>query len=494
MIRETPFVSEAANDYFSNIRGEPWNTDVSFLSTLRALLAPRMKEDDSLSLSFSQTNYTAEQLSGLSAARALSACVGSWIGEQNMIHIHDFRNISNEANDAWMKVVEEHFTERYDGWHRVEKTTVFFRKIFYVLCFINPEQKSSVLFVNMLDARRLHYLQCGIFAYLPWYFDPKIGVTEQEMSLIASLKSKTSGDYENIISSMAEAYDFRTERTRKLLRGFETRYEKQQCERVKRELQDILRNMDSLDRQMADYLKRKRDSENTIMGLEAKIAEGGENSEILDYFLRNKQLILENVTGTTMQFVVKTTLDYFDEDLASRMINNRNSLLYTRCGEPYIGWVTQDEMQLLMEKIFLDQTMKIHFCAAYQFQLEGTVSALSEHHYGPECKNCMPNPHIQRYACIGDHKRYINDCLRNHDYIGAIEQCVASGKSLYFGDSSVMAEFMSIMYGLKGDKNARYIEATDGKMMTVREAVEWLKAEQGAEEKTEEAADNGENH
>ena len=504
MIRETPFVSDAANEYVSNIRGDAWSTDVTFLSTLRALLAPRMKEGDELYLSFSQTNYSEEQLSGLTPARALSACIGSWIGEQNLIHVHDFRNMSQAANDAWMKVVEDSFAEKYEGWHRVEKTTAFFRKIFHVLCYINPELKSAILFVNTLDARRLHYLQCGIFAYLPWYFDPQAGVTEQEMNLIASLKSKVSGDYETIIAAMAESYDFQTARTRKLLRGFETRYEQQQCDRVKREIENIMRNLETLDRQMADYLKRKRDNENALMGLEMKIAEGSEDSEIMDYFLRNKQLILENVNGTTMQFVVKTTLDYFDEDLAKRVIENTRSMLYSDHGTPYRGQITSDEMQLLMKKVFVDQELKIHFCAAYQFQLEGNVSAISGHRYGPECRNCLPNPHIHTYSCLGSYSRVINECLKNHDYIGALEQCIASGKSLNFGDSAVMSDFVSKIYGLSGDKNARYIESPDGKMMNVKEAVAWLKAAQEAEEaaraaqeakeKTEGAADNGENY
>ena len=67
-----------------------------------------------------------------------------------------------------------------------------------------------------------------------------------------------------------------------------------------------------------------------------------------------------------------------------------------------------------------------------------------------------------------------------------------------------MSDFVSKIYGLSGDKTARYIESPDGKMMNVKEAVAWLKAAQEAEEaaraaqeakeKTEGAADNGENN
>ena len=63
------------------------------------------------------------------------------------------------------------------------------------------------------------------------------------------------------------------------------------------------------------------------MGLKAKIAEGGE-SEIMEYFLCNRHLILERVTNTDMYFAVKDYLEYFDSDMAERIIRNHNSFAY----------------------------------------------------------------------------------------------------------------------------------------------------------------------
>ena len=44
----TPLTTDAANSYFSNITGDKWDNDNSFLATLRALVAPRIKEEDSI--------------------------------------------------------------------------------------------------------------------------------------------------------------------------------------------------------------------------------------------------------------------------------------------------------------------------------------------------------------------------------------------------------------------------------------------------------------
>lgn len=47
-ISSTPFTTEAANSYFANITGGAFGNDCSFLATLRALVAPRIKEGESV--------------------------------------------------------------------------------------------------------------------------------------------------------------------------------------------------------------------------------------------------------------------------------------------------------------------------------------------------------------------------------------------------------------------------------------------------------------
>lgn len=52
IITTTPFTSDIANNFFQNIYGDNFQRDYSFLATLRALVAPRMKESDCLHLEF----------------------------------------------------------------------------------------------------------------------------------------------------------------------------------------------------------------------------------------------------------------------------------------------------------------------------------------------------------------------------------------------------------------------------------------------------------
>ena len=97
----------------------------------------------------------------------------------------------------------------------------------------------------------------------------------------------------------------------------------------------------------------------------------------------------------------------------------------------------------------------------------------------------MPNPHIDRYRCMGNYETKINNLLKNRDYIGALEQCAASAKSLNFHDSTVMSEFVRQICTNAG-KNNRCIELPDGKVVKPAEAIKWIEAQEVERAKKEE--------
>lgn len=493
VINSTPLVSDAANSFFQNITGRSFNRDVTFLTTLRALVHPRMTPEERLVLCFSSTNYSANDVKRNSIDRILGAIVGDTYlmdspdSDKGIIQIHNFTSAVQEDNYACLELVKSSFESRYSGWYRLEKITDFFRRTFYVLCFINPERKSVILFTDNMDVRKMHYLQCSIFAFLPWYFDPEKGVSELEMELINSLREKKSDKYEECIAQIASQYDFRTQKIRDLLSGFETRYEKLECERVRNSIKDILFEIDRLNEQIGNYLRSKSQEEIHLLGLEAKIqGDSAGDSEIMEYFLCNHKLVLESVTDREMVFSCMDYLTYFDEDMAKQMIDNERSYVYRPHGRACNNFIVAEDMKKLMYAIFINQTLRVKFCAAYSFALDGNVRALSHHNYGYEFRECTPNTHIDVYSCMGNYQQAINQLLTKHDYIGAIEQCIASCKSLNFADSTVMAEFMYRLYGLSdAHVNNRCIELPDGSIVTPLEAVKYLNEQEGNGESDE---------
>lgn len=482
-ISVTPLTTDAANAYFSNIRGQKFGTDNSFLATLRALVAPRMKEDETLTLSFGRSGYSSSEIRSVPGDRAVRAICENYDvnGMTGQIIIHNLSS-DTDSNKVNLQVLESYFTGHYMGYHRLDKVKEFYRKSFNVDCYINPEQKSVIVFVDKLDNKKLHYLQVSILAFLPWHFDPAAGVSELEMELLYSLRETTSEKYESCLARIAEKYDFKTARIRQLLGGFETRFERIECDRVRNEITSYDQQINRLNDQIGTLLANRNDSCIRLLGLETKIANGGGESEIMDYFLCNGKLYLENVTDTDMYFAVKDYLTYFDQDMAERAINNKTSFVYRNGRDGEYRGMSAAKMKRLMTEIFLSETprLRIKFCAAYRFSLSGSVSPQSHHDYGYEFADAMPNTHIDGFGCMGNYQRPINTLLQKQDYIGAIEQCIASCKSLNWGDSPVMGQFMKAMWGGNDyGHNNRCIELPDGSVVKPAEAVKWLEEQDG---------------
>lgn len=482
VIKTTPLTTEVANNFFQRIGGNAFYDDITFVATLRALVAPRMKEDEQVSVVFNQTNYTADQLAHYDDSRAVRAVSNLNTSAQGEIRIHNFTN-THENNHAWMELMQRAFESVYPGWHMLDKVTAFFKKQFYVLCFVNPETKSVMIFTDSMDICKMHYLQCGIFAFLPWYFNPEEALGEIEMALIYSLRETSSQKYEDCLARIADKYDFKAMKIRQLLAGFETKYEQRECTRITNEIAQLIECIEDLNSQIGGCLKEKRDYENLLRGLETKLAQDTGDSEMMEYFLCNDRLVLESVTSTTMVFGVKDYLTYFDEDMAKAVIDNKASYIYRPRGQARNNYIPEEDMERLMTAIFIDQKLRLKMCAAYELRLNGNVRAIGEYDYGSDYSDCTPNTHIDRYRCLGSYSTQINKFLQKNDYIGAIEQCVASCKSLNLGDSAVMQEFMSRIYGCSDyEVNIRCIELPDGRVVHPKEAIEYLKQEEQANE------------
>lgn len=481
-ISQTPFTSEVANGYFQNISGDPYMSDYSFLATLRALLAPRIGAEDQIHLQFTNSNFRADQINGLPVNDIVRAiCRGMYLDSPGMFIVHNFR-ATEESNLANMTAIEKGFADSYSGFYRLDQMTAFFKKSFPVVCYANPEKKSVVFFVEGMDVRKMHFLQLAILPALPWFFDKEAGISEDEMGLIESLKEKTSDKYENFINRLASKYDFRTARIRQMLSGFETRFEQIECDKVRSKITQIDTEIKRLNDSIGSHYIDRNSYCVKLLGLEAKIANGSEESEIMEYFMCNDRLYLENVTNTEMYFCVADDLSYYDQEMIERILNNKNSFVYANAR----GSITPQQMGKLIKAIFVDEILHIKFCAAYRFNLNGNVSALTDHVFPAEFNHCMPNTHINQFSCMGGYERTINQLLKDNNYIGALEQCVASCKSLNWGDSTVMSRFMSSLYA--GGKAV--IRLPDGAYVKPVVAVKWLEEQEAAngQEKQEEAS------
>lgn len=491
-ITSTQFSSLAADHIFTNIYGDDYRTDVSFLSTLRAVLDPRLEHDQflhyrlAIATQYNKPNSSEEEMVNNIALDTL------YRNEMDTLNVFLLTSSSPEANSKYANAIynlgSNCFTSE-SGWVRVEKVTaMFMQRKFMVVCFTNKSIHSSFVFVEGGDLRKYHMIQSGISVFLPWLFEGDKKLTEEELRLMNTLcNSKDADEYIGYMKEMSLRYDFRSARINALLSGFEEKIDRCRRDDIANSIKDCDAEINSLNTRISTCLAQKYELNIKLLGIDAKLARDSEDSEIMDYFLSNHSLVLEKVSGSSVTFCVKDYLLYYDEEHAQRMIENKTSYLYTNRR----GDISSADMAMLFTEIFIAQSLKIKVCAAYKLTIGSGVSALSHYDFGAEYRGFLPNPHIQNFACLGANNTRLNELMNENNYIGAFEQCISSCRSLNFGDGAVMGGFITSLY----DDIYSCIELPDGSVVKPSEAIKWIKEHktQTQSEEVEHEQDNQNN-
>jgi len=469
-VNSTKFTSDAAEGIFHNqirMAGESlW--DKTFLSTVRALIAPRMAEGDHIAIKTLDGRIRGD--SGYSALEILDRLGVPWT-TPNLCCMCSFNN-REEENAVLLDTIHEKLASESPGYVLEERVGNFFRRSFRVECFLNEELRTTLVFVDRMDLRKFHYIQAATFTFFPWYFERNKNVTPEEMRLLSSLDKADPGAYLAALDYFADQYDFRGATIRNLLSGFESRMTQQTLASVKQEYREEANRLNEYKDMISRTLQRIEAYGAQIIGLEQKIKESEGDSEIMDYFLGNKSIDLIGVSDNTIEFVVRAYLENFSADFAESALDDRRSGFFCRYSK---GSEDGNKIEMLYREMFLADHPRVRarFCAAYRITVPGQVRARSGYSYGSEYDLYMPNPHIHQYGCMGGYEGICAQLMNDHEYLMAIEQTIASAGSLNFNDPSASYFFED----MKFNNTQRFLELPDGRVVSVKEAVDWLEEE-----------------
>lgn len=475
-VRNTQFSQNIANVIMPNITVEsvPFSDvaprEKSLISTIRALISHRMNDDDKIRI-YGTTSRVIENdyyIYKYPVDAVIHHYTSFMNNECGTVTINSF----DKDSDFNMNFVSEHFLEVYPDFVRVNKVTEFFKKSFKVICFIRPSLKQVALFLPRVGVPQIHFLQCAIPAMFPWYFPEDKGLSESEMKVLTSLRGNKYQDYIDAITAMSEIYDFRTEFIRNTLKDADTVFDRRRREELINNIGRIRDDISNYMSYISQCINNKNNLESELLGIETKLNSQDGDSELVEYFCCNKKLDLISLRCTTVEFVVRDYIEYYDEELAERIIMNTRSIAYMENGRvrnPNL----KDGMKLLLEKIFIERKLKIKTCAAFDLDIGGGCDARSHYRFSDEIQNdYMPNPHIYYYSCMGTYSQIVANLMSERKYIESIEQCIASARSLNFGDSIVFSRFMQEMYS--EENTTKCIELPDKTCLTVREAIQWI--------------------
>lgn len=496
-VLNTPFVGDFTDAFFSQITGESYQGDVSFLSTMRALLTPVIPKDGKINLRFvSSPQFKAKDVNDKNEFVTNVIPV--------TVHRGDFvvYNLRSDADAVGVAIaaIRELFPKSHKGFREVQLVAEFYSGSFPCICFANEKEQSVIYFVGRLNMRSMHYLQASIPVPLTWFI-PEIKKTtfdEDSWALInrlATMEKEEGGaivnngadEYVAILERMVKKYDIERGRLTVILNDFEKNAQQKEIDNLRGNINQIDRQINQYMDAISDQLKHKDDLTVRIWGLEHKIETLEGESELLDYFLSNKALYLESVNGTCLTFSVGTYLTYIDPAALSKIMGNTRSAVHSFADN--YNSISAEDMCRLLTASLIDGKIRMRMCAAYSLDIGGggIVHALSGHCYPSRFDSYMRNIHIDRAACLGSYSTPIVQALRSANYVGAIEQCVASAMSQNVLESVTFNRLLERIYD-KSYPHRNCFELPDGKVVSPEDAIKWLKEQEAKDEEEKSAA------
>lgn len=489
-IEQTPFATSIADRVLGVVKNCDFSNDRSMTSTLRALLARRIDTKNNTLHVYKFSNaYSYEALRGSPDNAVFSAVVPSDITQkstQNFFFVGGY-NSDDKANEEVFRIFDQGFlsytkdiainsgcSEEEATFSELEDLKTFFaQKHIRARFYINEARKGCYILIENLDIKKWHLLQSLIPRYFPWWFAEK-PLNDKEKELLRSLTNRYAPAYEAAITAIAQDFDMRSMIIKESLEGFEAQFEQQYLDEVRHSIATLQRDIDDIILRWSELAVAMHAKKEVELGLELKIANGGDvQSELMEYFLTNKNLHLQSKNGGRIDFVVTGYLDNFDPDQFDRMIENEDSYLYQYAGE----YFTERQIRCLLTEIFSTERIKMRVCAAYQLDFtQMRYRGLDGYGFGSEFSSFLPNMHIQLYHCLGGNEPYIRDAVCNHDYVLAVANCAASAGNINFGDYTVGSRFMRALF-YDDDRNKKFLELPDGSIVSPTEAIAWLDEE-----------------
>ncbi len=481
-IRETPLTRGITNEFFK-IQGDSFDNDRSFLATLRALLH---KRSHGAAITLSILSFDARDLGGhtftndsIGVFRSVSPLpIGA-----NGIFVRYLMG-SCEDNATILNVYDNPdtgFTKLYPNFHEAKDLRLFVQRRgkLNARFYINEQDKETLVICDGLTLYNYHLLQSLTPRLFPWLF-VDAPLDEVEGSLLDALTYRTSTEYERILSVLAERFDFREQVIKNIIGDFEKIGRRDEMQATRDELDHLRQELDTLNRRYTEYLNMIDGLNIRLIGQEMAIESASDGSELIDYFTCNRNLMPVRVRDRKLEFTVKTFFGVFDPDQYRTYIRKTNSFLYTGYDCPqWFGDIAV--RRKMLDAIFADEPiLKVKMCANYIIDLRGNAAAREFYDYGDEFIDYIPNPHIQHFACLGNYGPYINKMIRDGNLVGAIEQCIASAKSLNFAEAHTVRYFLTDLF----NSTHRVIQLPDGRDVTPVEALEYLN---GLDAKKEEA-------
>lgn len=477
----SPLVSAAADEIFPNIQLDGFSLgDVTIPAVMRAVLYDRLPDGQTAKLVYREV-----------PSSSFTGDIGSDIvtvfsnfdlkSAENHLFILSVSCDTDDSKSALMRKFEG-IPGIFGMTPRVELEQGMFVPLrTSAKVFIDRKRSCTLLFIAGHISSIVSH---GIAFLMPRYFDrfyehdssQKCQLTEFENRLLLQGISadKKLDTFFSAIQEFCERFDFRTPQIKAQLAGFEQSCSKYRLNELDRQIEECIRKIGDVNTKYARLVRQKRDFVEQRKSIELGLEGVTQKDELMNYFLTNKNLVLQSVKDGTVTFDVRTTLANFDSEAVASILQmkdrNSRSELYTK-GPSAVKCADRD---VLYRAIFIDQTVRVWMYGRFQLGMNGFagIEAISRVEPAPEMHDCCPNPHLYFYGCMGDNQRYATDALFGGDSVAAMEQAIGAAASVNVNESMTTRRWVEHLFS---DSYGRFFETEDGQRMNFTEILKYLK-------------------
>ena len=303
-IRNTAFTDNKFSTICTNIPVTPIGGEESYSHVLRALVYPRDKEN-TYNLQIANSNYAIPTV-------------------RNTVYL-----ITGENAFSWLSANKADILAA--GFKQNELVSLFVSKQKDVgWAFIDENNNRSIIYSEKVDSSFGRMLACIVQKLFPTTFAGR-PLDNDELDLVKSISRNDENLFADASQKLYDRLDLREAFIRSALSDFDVKFEKSSLERMKSDYTRIKNDIENMLRRLDELYDRDHYNTLQITALEEKIRRNeGSEGEFLKFFLRCKELILEDAGEDYITYYVKGYLDSFDEDSFERCLNNNYSYFYNR--------------------------------------------------------------------------------------------------------------------------------------------------------------------
>lgn len=461
-------LSSELESEFANIVGDgTFKGDNFALAMARLLLKPRITEKDTVTVKVVDPNHTAwstwaedrkQFIDEISVENAVMFCVWDKV-ELAMTLVN-----MNKSLSGWEEYIARELS-------LIGKQLGISLRIFR-----NNERKSTVVFTDTPDYESWHYLTCLFKVFYPW------GVrctTETEQGFVKTLFSSRGTDktYKAMNDMVYNIVDVDIVRKKYYLCGYEGKLKNIQRRRYADQMENIMGSINERLNDIRELYKHYNEKALVVEAIDNNISNGNNNNELMNYFLSNKNITVESGDDDgKIVYVVTGYMTLFDPEVAQEYINNGSSIMYSELSRIDDLFFSKERIRKLMIEIFVESNIKIRMCSAWEISFGGCVLPVRHFSYRDKYKSYFPNPHLDKYGCLGGWQQVLEESCDKLDYVYAVDMTCAENGNLNLSDTVVLRGFLSELFR----RDMAVLELPNGQVVDSIAAVKWMEGDDGS--------------